>query len=80
MTGQPFVFAAWIANKQLPDDFIKQFNEANAIGLNHIDEVIAANSNGMYDLNVYFKKNISYKLTKEKLAGMNKFIELLKAY
>ena len=24
MTGQPFVFAAWIANRQLPNDFIKQ--------------------------------------------------------
>jgi chorismate dehydratase len=77
MTGQPFVFAAWIANKQLPNDFIKQFNNANAIGLDHIDEVIAANLNGVYDLSVYYKKNISYQLTKEKLAGMKKFIELL---
>jgi len=80
MTGQPFVFAAWIANKQLPTDFVKQFNEANAIGLKHIDEVITANSNGVYDLNIYYKKNISYELTKEKLAGMNKFINLLKEY
>src|SRR4051812_38594554 len=62
MTGQPFVFAAWIANKKLPDDFIKHFNEANAIGLDHIDEVVAANSNGVYNLNVYYKKNISYEL------------------
>jgi chorismate dehydratase len=80
MTGQPFVFAAWIANKQLPTDFVKQFNEANAIGLKHIDEVITANSNGVYDLNIYYKKNISYELTKEKLDGMNKFIDLLKEY
>jgi chorismate dehydratase len=80
MTGQPFVFAAWIANKQLPNDFIKQFNEANAIGLIRIDEVIAANLNGVYDLNVYYKKNISYQLTKEKIAGMNKFIDLLKEH
>jgi len=80
MTGQPFVFAAWIANRQLPNDFIKQFNEANATGLKHIDDVIAANSNGGYDLNIYYKKNISYELTKEKLAGMNKFIELIEEY
>jgi chorismate dehydratase len=80
MTGQPFVFAAWIANRQLPYEFIKRFNDANAIGLKHIDEVIAANSNGVYNLNIYYKKNISYELTKEKLAGMNKFIELLKEY
>jgi chorismate dehydratase len=80
MTGKPFVFAAWIANKQLPDNFIQQFNEANSIGLYHIDEVVAANSNGVYDLNIYYKKNISYELTKEKLSGMEKFIELLKEY
>ncbi|HEY6975381.1 MAG TPA: menaquinone biosynthesis protein [Chitinophagaceae bacterium] len=80
MTGKPFVFAAWVANKQLPNDFIKQFNDANATGLEHIDEVIAANSNGVYDLNIYYKKNISYELTKEKLEGMNKFIKLLKEY
>jgi len=78
MTGLPFVFAAWIANKQLPDDFIWRFNEANATGLENMDKVIAENQNAVYDLNVYYKKNISYKLTKEKLEGMNKFLELLK--
>src|SRR5207302_3202949 len=58
MTGQPFVFAVWIANKHLPDNFIKRFNKANAIGLNHIDKVIAENQNAVYDLNIYYKKNI----------------------
>jgi chorismate dehydratase len=32
-TGLPFVFAAWIANKKLPDEFISAFNEGNKIGL-----------------------------------------------
>ncbi|MEJ7679548.1 MAG: menaquinone biosynthesis protein [Segetibacter sp.] len=42
-TGLPFVFAAWVANKKLPEDFIKQFNEANKIGLENIDAVVAEN-------------------------------------
>ena len=28
MTGLPFVFAAWVANKKLPQDFIISFNKA----------------------------------------------------
>ena len=42
-TGLPFVFAAWIANKKLPGDFIDKFNEANAQGLAHLDDVIMEN-------------------------------------
>ena len=39
-TGLPFVFAAWIANKELPEEFITAFNEANATGLKRIEDVI----------------------------------------
>ena len=59
-TGLPFVFAAWIANKKLPDDFITLFNTANAEGLKNIDTVIAENFSDMYDLKTYFTKNTIY--------------------
>ncbi|HEY0039257.1 MAG TPA: menaquinone biosynthesis protein, partial [Flavisolibacter sp.] len=39
-TGLPFVFAAWISNKKLPASFEEQFNEANAMGLRHIADVV----------------------------------------
>ena len=42
-TGLDFIFAAWVANKQLPADFLVKFNAANAFGINHFDEVIAQN-------------------------------------
>src|SRR5690606_10100493 len=32
-TNLPFVFAAWIANKELPAGFIEKFNQANQSGL-----------------------------------------------
>ena len=79
MTGLPFVFAAWIANKKLPEDFIQQFNEANAIGLKNIDKVIEENWHDVYDLKKYYTENISYTLDKEKLKGMKKFLEMLSA-
>ena len=77
MTGLPFVFAAWIANKQLPPDFIALFNEANKLGLAHINDVINENPYPVYDLNTYYTTNISYTLDEQKLKGMNKFLEYL---
>ena len=38
-TGLPFVFAAWLSNKELPFDFIQSFNEALALGLEHIPQL-----------------------------------------
>lgn len=76
-TGLPFVFAAWIANKDLPDTFIERFNAANAEGLNHIKEVVTANYFPYYDLNKYYKENIIYFIDEEKKKGLKQFLELL---
>lgn len=76
-TGLDFVFAAWVANKELPDDFIKAFNYANSEGLNHIDEVVAQNSFPYYDLKKYFTENIKYYLDDEKQKGLSKFLEMI---
>lgn len=78
-TGLDFVFAAWVANKDLPADFLTRFNAANAEGLNHIDKVIAQNSFPYYDLRTYYTENIKYRLDDAKLKGMNKFLELIDA-
>jgi len=77
MTGLPFVFAAWIANKKLPEDFISLFNQKNAEGINNIEDVIKEASCDFYDLHTYYTKNISYKLDEEKLNGMNLFLQML---
>lgn len=76
-TGLPFVFAAWIANKPLPDDFIRAFNEANALGLDHIDQVILENRNKGYDLNQYYKYNVNYILDEQKKKGLTAFLSML---
>jgi chorismate dehydratase len=77
-TGLPFVFAAWIANKKLSDEFITSFNEANALGLHHLDEVIAENPFPVFDLRTYYTKCISYELNEEKRKGMEMFLERLR--
>ncbi|MGZ5254994.1 MAG: menaquinone biosynthetic enzyme MqnA/MqnD family protein [Flavitalea sp.] len=76
-TGLPFVFAAWISNKKLPDEFIKKFNEANAMGFDHLDEVIAENPFDAYDLGVYYRSCVRYRLDEQMINGMNLFLKKL---
>lgn len=76
-TGLPFVFAAWISNKKLPQEFISQFNEANELGLKHLDEVVKGNVFPVYNLNEYYLNNISYKLDEEKKQGLSLFLQKL---
>lgn len=76
-TGLPFVFAAWIANKKLPGEFVQSFNEANKQGLASMDQVVAENPYLLYDLDYYYHYNISYGLTDEKRKGLEKFLSYL---
>jgi chorismate dehydratase len=73
-TGLPFVFAAWIAAGDLPEDFIPAFNAANAEGFLHLDEIVAANPFPAYDLKRYYTENIVYQLDERMVAGMNRFL------
>jgi chorismate dehydratase len=77
ITGQPFVFAAWISNKKLPDDFIKKFNEANAAGLKHIDEIVATHPFDLYDLKKYYTLHMNYLLDEKKKKAMEFFLQVI---
>jgi len=77
MTGLPFIFAAWIANKELPQSFKDAFNKANAEGLKHIDEVVAENPFPYYDLKTYYTENIHYLLDDNKKKGLQTFLEMI---
>ncbi|MBS1615295.1 MAG: menaquinone biosynthesis protein [Bacteroidetes bacterium] len=76
-SGLPFVFAAWVANKELPEDFIKKFDAANAAGLNMIDAVVEENPFPEYSLQTYYRHNIHYHLDVQKLKGLAAFLEII---
>jgi chorismate dehydratase len=76
-TGLPFVFAAWISNKPLPEDFIASFNEANRQGLEALNEVVQQNPFPAFDLHDYYTRYISYDLTHEKKKGLALFLNKL---
>lgn len=76
-TGLDFVFAAWVANKELPASFLAAFDAANAEGLNHIGTIIAGTEFPWYDLEIYYNNNIKYLLDQQKKAGLDAFLKMI---
>ena len=82
MTGLPFVFAAWVANKKLPQDFIIAFNKALEKGLSDIDTALVlegANYPNCTNPEDYLNNKISYNLDAEKQKGMELFLKKVSA-
>ncbi len=77
-TGLPFVFAAWISNKKLDDNFIESFNHSNSFGLNKIDDVVKENPCKIFDLKHYYSDCISFNLDHNKKNGLELFLRKYK--
>lgn len=79
-TGLPFVFAAWVSNKPLEKEFVKEFNAALEMGVNAIPELlfILQKPKEGFDLEAYFSKYISYQLDAGKREALDLFLEKLK--
>lgn len=80
MTGLPFVFAAWVSNKKLPDDFLTRFNEALSVGIARIGQVASLfqSSHLQFDVLDYYTKYISYNFDAEKKKGLNLFFDKIR--
>ncbi len=77
-TGLPFVYAAWISTKPLDNELIGRFNAALASGLDHLPELIKIlPSMPGFDLEKYYRENISYELDEAKWQALNRFMQLL---
>lgn len=74
-TGLPFVFAAWVSNIHLNDQFIISFDKANTVGIENLNKVIAQNPYDQYDLLKYYTENIKFKLSNEKRKAIGLFLE-----
>lgn len=77
-TGLPFVFAAWISARRLPAEFIARFNAALHAGITHVPELtkIIPTIPG-FDVEAYFRHNISYELDDAKWLGLQHFLSML---
>ncbi|HTQ64165.1 MAG TPA: menaquinone biosynthesis protein [Puia sp.] len=78
LTGLPFVFAAWVSNKKLDDSFVNQFDQANGIGIHHIEDVLAGLNYNGFDLHEYYTHFIKYEFDDKKRKGLDLFLQKLK--
>ena len=76
-TGLPFVFACWIANKKIDEDFQKEFNNVLKFGVNNIEKAIDSSAeiySHCENPADYLNNKISYHLDAEKVKGMALFL------
>lgn len=77
-TGLPFVYAAWVSVRPLSADLLVRFNTALQIGLDHLPELtkILPTIPG-FDVEKYFRENISYDLDEAKWLALTRFLNML---
>ncbi len=78
-TGLEFVFAVWVSNKKLDENFIAQLNEALKFGLDNrlrIFENMEMRQD--FDLVDYLMHKIDYRLTESKKEALALFHKLIK--
>lgn len=78
MTGLPFVFAVWLANKELDKVFVHQFNQSIEEGLTNIELIAKKQNFAEYDLLHYYRRNINYQFDENKKRSLDRFLSLLK--
>ncbi|MGM0551508.1 MAG: menaquinone biosynthetic enzyme MqnA/MqnD family protein [Bacteroidota bacterium] len=81
MTGMPFVFAAWVANKPIAPEFEQALNQALEWGIQHIPQMLEASpelSDIPVDLSEYLTHSIQFNLDKDKRKALDAFLDYLK--
>lgn len=82
-TGLPFVFAAWITRKDIPQEVINSLNTALYHGITHIEDVVNMYAGQQFDrdtVRTYFTTNIDYNLDGVKRKALELFIGKIRQY
>jgi chorismate dehydratase len=79
-TGLPMTFAAWIANKPIPADFMQEFDQALKYGLDHRAELLKElPQRADFDLEDYLMHKLDFDLTEDKKKALFLFLDYIKA-
>lgn len=77
-TGMPFVFAVWIAKKDISEDLKSSFNSYLKVAFDNLDLIINKLEHSFpkeKNIRTYLTSHIKYDLTSEKKKSMNTFIQ-----
>lgn len=80
-TGLPFVFAVWVATRDLSEETILNFKNALSFGINHKADSLEFFKDRLPDFDDclgYLEKNISYEFDEQKKTGLQLFLKLLR--
>jgi len=78
-TGLPFVFAAWVSSRPLPDALVDKLNRAFGLAMSHMEEVVSRYQPQYPDCDVraYLTRQISYDFDSRKKEGLELFLRSL---
>lgn len=80
MTGLPFVFACWVANKKISEQFVEQFNISLSQGVDKIDETVLELNECIISksqLLNYLKEDIAFNLDENKREAIDQFLKFI---
>ena len=78
-TGLPFAFAVWASNKNLSEQFLKEFNDALKFGVNNIPAVLSElPTRDDFDLTDYLTHKLDFLLDNSKRLAIDKFLSYIK--
>lgn len=79
-TGLPFMYAAWVANKEISQQFKNEFNAALKFGLEHRKEVLKdLPQTNNFDLEDYLYHKLQFEVTDDRKKALNMFLGYIKA-
>lgn len=79
-TGLPFMYAAWVANKEISQQFKNEFNAALKFGLEHRKEVLKdLPQTNNFDLKDYLYHKLQFEVTDDRKKALNMFLGYIKA-
>jgi len=80
LTGLPFAYAAWVANKKLPEPFLKAFNAALGEGVSDPAKVLPEIERPFpgFDYQKYLTENLDYRLDAQKREAIGRYLEMLR--
>lgn len=80
LTGLPFAYAVWVANKALPEEFVAKFNKALAEGVAQTEEVlIGLPQYPNFNLKKYLTENLSYDLDEGKKKAIQQYLNYFRS-
>ena len=78
LTGLPFMYAAWVANKEISREFKDEFNAALKFGLDHRKEVLQElQISPNFDLEDYLYHRLQFDVTDDRKKALNLFLRYI---